>query len=109
MLFLDEERPIQPTRSLWRSPNRTLDRRERDFFPGKGAEPTRFIGAGFQFDGYGPFFWKIDGVNLARLGQAIGALVHQFVMRLCLPPLETGEEINHVLVSLKHHHGVIPT
>src|SRR6266700_3705711 len=96
-------------RSSWGSPYRALGRRERGVLQGEGAEPVCFIGAGFQFDGYGPFFWKIDSVNLARLGQAIGVLLHQFVMRLCLPPLETGEEINHVLVSLKHHHGVDPT
>src|SRR4029077_17633009 len=109
MLFGNDQRPIQPAGGRWGSPNRSLKGWERDFFPGKGTEPACFVRAGFQFDGYRPFFWKIDRVSLARFGQAIGAVVHKLIMRLGLPPLETCEEINHVLVSLEHHHRVIST
>src|SRR6266550_4518286 len=108
MLFLDEERPIQPTRSLWRSPNRTLHLWERNSFSRERAEPACLASVGFQVDGDGSFFRQVHRINLSRLCQTIGAVVHQFVVRFCFPPLETREKINHVLVSLEHDHGVIP-
>src|SRR5262249_55124815 len=43
----------------------------------------------------------------AGLSDAVRAIVHQFVVGLCFPPLEAGEEIDHVLVAFEHYHGVI--
>ena len=58
-----------------------MDRWERNFFSGEGAEPGRFVGARFEFDGDGSFLWQIHGVNLSGPGQTISAIVDQFIVR----------------------------
>src|SRR5712691_10992848 len=109
MLFPDQERPIQPAGRFRRSPHGSVDLREWNFFPGEGAKPACLVGAGFEFDRDGSFLRQVNGIYLASLCQTIGAVVYQFVVRLRFPPLETGEKINHVLVSFEHDHGVIPS
>ena len=50
---------------------------------------------------------EIHGVDLPGFRQAVVAVVHQLVVWLGLPPIEAGEEVDHVRVSLEHGHGVV--
>src|SRR5882672_6403842 len=63
--------------------------------------------AGLKSDRYAPAFWEINGVDLAKLGETKAAAAHEFIVRICFPPLETCEEVNHVGIALEHGHGVV--
>src|SRR5262245_22523769 len=67
------------------------------------------IGARLQLDRDGSLFRKINGIDFPGSGQAISAWSNQLVMRLGLPPLEAGEEIDDVFIALEHDHRVVPT
>src|ERR1051326_3506715 len=53
--------------------------------------------------------WQVDSIKLTRLRQTVTSSSDKFIVRICFPPLETGEEINHVSVTLEHRHCVIAT
>ena len=57
---------------------------------------------GFELYRYFSSARQIDGVNFAGLGEAIVVVVHQFIVRLSLPPSEASEEVPHVAVADKH-------
>src|SRR5437667_12098960 len=112
---LQQKRPVQPARSLRQSPNPPFDWRQRDCFSRVGTEPSRLVGSRFKlkgdlaadllmFEGFRIAAYRsyrqIHGVDFSRLRQAIGSIADAFVVGLGLPPLETGEEVNHMFVSL---------
>src|SRR5262245_40202333 len=69
LLSLDQNRPIQPAGRFRRGSLWSIDSWQRNFFASEGAEPVRFVGAEFEFDGDGSFFRQIDGVNFTGLGE----------------------------------------
>src|SRR6516165_4327354 len=50
---------------------------------------------------------KVDGISFSRIGEAVITSAHEFVVRIGLPPVEAGEEIEHVPITEKHGLGVI--
>src|SRR6516225_4855673 len=89
--FLQQQRPVHPawrSRSLGRGPQRSFDRRERNRFSREAVEPTCLIVTPLEPDGHLAPFGQIDRIDLTGLGQAIGPVVYQFVVRFGLPPLE---------------------
>src|SRR4030095_1773753 len=63
-----------------------------------------FIGFTISADGADR---HIDYVDFARFRQTVGSIGNELVMRLGLPPFETGEEVHHMLITLEHHHRVV--
>src|SRR5665213_828357 len=111
-----EYRPVRPIGRAGRLPVRTLGVRQRNGIPGYRIEPACRIRSGPEV--YGRAFsvlgrrddlvWQVDCVDLARLGQAIGPPGDQFIVRVGLPPVEAGEELQNVAVAYEHGLSVIP-
>ena len=71
--------------------------------------PCAPVSTGLKAQGHVAAAREIDGIDLAWLGEAVIAVRRQFVMRVGLPPVKAGEEIDHMSVPFEHCHGVIPT
>src|ERR1039457_6579752 len=52
---------------------------------------------------------KVNRVNIAGIGETIVCVIHQFIVRVRLPPLKAGEKLDDVAVTNEHGLGIVAT
>src|SRR5262245_52590739 len=89
-----KERPVIGSRGPRRGPRRTgsIDGGKGSLRARNRVQPCASVLTGVKTQHHFAAAWKIDGIDLPWLGQAVVAVVHQFIVWLGLPPIEGGEE-----------------
>ena len=78
-------------------------------FARERAEPFDRVGSRLELECEPAALGKIDGVGMTGIGEAVIAVVDEFVVRIGLPPVKACHEVDDVAVAEEHGHGIVAT
>ena len=107
LLPSQQRHPIAAIGRCRRRPLRSVSVTNGRCRSGTRIEPRRAIAARPELHAHGTAFRQVDDVSLAGIREAVIARGHEAVVRIGQPPLEAGEEVDHMSVALEHRHGVV--